>query len=215
MMRRASLVLTAAFAAFAFGGAARADELLDCDSGGYRYTYCPADTGYGVELQRQRSNTPCVFGESWGYDDGGVWVDRGCRGTFRLLTGHRPPPPPVPPPLPLPPDPPQVEPEDETGDIIPDWILGELEDEDAEDGREPGYGRADAAIACALYADDMERSRGAADFAVTAVQDVVPRGRRSYDVTLEVELTSRSGRVREAVAECTVVRGGVTAYSRY
>ncbi len=43
----------------------------------------------------------------------------------------------------------------------------------------------------------------------------MPRGRRSYDVTLEVELTSRSGRVREAVADCTVVRGGVTAYSRY
>ena len=93
----------------------------------------------------------------------------------------------MPPPLPLLPDPPQVEPEDETGDIIPDWILGELEDEDAEDGRELGYGRADAAIACALYADDMERSRGAAGFRRHGGPGMSCRGPASYDVTLEVD----------------------------
>lgn len=201
MIARAILALTAVLSAVALAATARADELLDCDSGDYRYTYCPADTGYGVELERQRSNTPCVFGESWGYDGGGVWVDRGCRGTFRILSGrsHRPPP----------------EPDIEPGDLVPDWILEDLAAEDIDDGREPGYGRADAALACALYADDQERIRGAEGIAVTGVEDVVPRGRRAYDVTLDLEIVARSGRIREAVATCTIVRGGVTSYERY
>jgi hypothetical protein len=28
--------------------------------------------------------------KTWGYDDNGVWVDRGCQGEFRVWTGGRP-----------------------------------------------------------------------------------------------------------------------------
>jgi hypothetical protein len=32
----------------------------------------------------QQSRTECVVGRNWGYDDRGVWVDEGCRATFRF-----------------------------------------------------------------------------------------------------------------------------------
>jgi len=37
-----------------------------------------------AELVNQRSNSPCELGRSWGYDGGRVWVDRGCRASFRV-----------------------------------------------------------------------------------------------------------------------------------
>src|SRR5437879_11311181 len=43
-----------------------------------------ADTRYGARLVRQRSETPCKEGESWGYDEEGIWVDKGCGGEFTL-----------------------------------------------------------------------------------------------------------------------------------
>jgi hypothetical protein len=38
----------------------------------------------GAELQQQYSGSPCFQGKTWGYDDQGVWVDRGCRADFRV-----------------------------------------------------------------------------------------------------------------------------------
>jgi len=38
-------------------------------------------------MVRQMSNSPCVRGQSWGNDNGGIWVDRGCRAQFRV-TGY-------------------------------------------------------------------------------------------------------------------------------
>jgi len=35
-------------------------------------------------LIRIRSEAPCVFGQTWGFDDRGVWVDRGCRADFAV-----------------------------------------------------------------------------------------------------------------------------------
>jgi len=37
---------------------------------------------------RQRSETPCKEGESWGYDEEGIWVDKGCGGEFALGRGE-------------------------------------------------------------------------------------------------------------------------------
>ena len=90
--------LAAAASAILFIAPVSADTLLDCNSGGYKYTYCPADTRYGVELEKQNSSAPCILDQSWGYDGGGVWTDTGCRGTFRILSGRggKGPPPPQP-----------------------------------------------------------------------------------------------------------------------
>jgi len=39
-------------------------------------------TSRGVRLTNQRSGSPCVQGQTWGYDGRGIWVDRGCRADF-------------------------------------------------------------------------------------------------------------------------------------
>jgi len=53
-----------------------------CASDDWRRHYCPMDTGAGVQLWKQRSDTDCNFGRTWGYERRGVWVDKGCRGEF-------------------------------------------------------------------------------------------------------------------------------------
>ncbi len=40
-------------------------------------------------MVRQRSGSPCQQGRTWGFDRGGVWVDRGCRADF-VISGFRP-----------------------------------------------------------------------------------------------------------------------------
>ena len=57
---------------------------ISCDSIGYRYKYCDADTQGRVSLVREVSTgNLCQQGRGWGYDNRGIWVDRGCRGIFR------------------------------------------------------------------------------------------------------------------------------------
>jgi hypothetical protein len=63
---------------------ARADETITCESRNYRYRFCRADTDRRVTLTRQRSSTRCRLWDNWGYDNRGVWVDRGCAADFRV-----------------------------------------------------------------------------------------------------------------------------------
>src|SRR5215467_4309184 len=58
--------------------------VVSCSSDDMRWHTCQADTSSGVRLLRQRSETDCVYGSTWGYDDRGIWVDRGCRGEFEV-----------------------------------------------------------------------------------------------------------------------------------
>lgn len=53
-----------------------------CQSRTAGYQYCRADTRGGVRLQRQLSQANCVQDQSWGFDQGGIWVDQGCRAEF-------------------------------------------------------------------------------------------------------------------------------------
>lgn len=56
-----------------------------CESIDDRKRYCPADIGRGrAALVEQHSQSSCIFGRSWGFDSRGVWVDRGCRASFRI-----------------------------------------------------------------------------------------------------------------------------------
>lgn len=63
---------------------AAADETLRCGSRGFGYRYCRAYTDGRVRLVRQISLARCRQGDSWGYDNRGVWVDRGCEAEFRV-----------------------------------------------------------------------------------------------------------------------------------
>ena len=57
---------------------------ISCESHGYRYQYCGANTDGYARLLNQSSSAPCVQGRTWGYDNGGVWVNNGCGGNFEV-----------------------------------------------------------------------------------------------------------------------------------
>jgi hypothetical protein len=61
-------------------------RLVNCSSNDMRRNYCSLNTNGGVRLIRQRSDADCIYGRTWGYDRGGIWVDRGCRADFEV--GH-------------------------------------------------------------------------------------------------------------------------------
>jgi hypothetical protein len=60
-------------------------QVISCASDNMRRNYCAADVRGGVQLVRQRSDSPCVFNRTWGFTNGrGIWVDRGCRADFAI-----------------------------------------------------------------------------------------------------------------------------------
>ena len=61
-----------------------APTLLLCESKNNGRNRCRTDTTFGVQLYRQLSDNDCIFGRTWGYDNDGVWVNKGCRGEFTV-----------------------------------------------------------------------------------------------------------------------------------
>jgi hypothetical protein len=59
---------------------------LVCESEEYRYNFCPAGRIRDAQLVDQRSQAPCIQGQSWGVHRDGIWVDRGCEAEFRIVT---------------------------------------------------------------------------------------------------------------------------------
>jgi len=59
-------------------------QTVGCSSDDGHRHYCKADTRNGVTLTNQTSSAACQEGYSWGYDEGGIWVDHGCRAHFAL-----------------------------------------------------------------------------------------------------------------------------------
>ena len=60
---------------------------ITCASDDGRRHYCRINTGRGARMVNQRSGSPCNQGSTWGYDRGGIWVDRGCRADFIVDAG--------------------------------------------------------------------------------------------------------------------------------
>ncbi|MGE3729429.1 MAG: DUF3011 domain-containing protein [Lysobacterales bacterium] len=60
----------------------RQPQLLVCESIKERRHYCPANTVYGVKLNRQLSRAACIEGRTWWSDRNAIWVDQGCRAEF-------------------------------------------------------------------------------------------------------------------------------------
>lgn len=59
-------------------------QLIPCSSEGSERHYCTVDTRHGAHLVKQTSQAPCKENESWGFDEEGIWVDKGCSGEFSL-----------------------------------------------------------------------------------------------------------------------------------
>lgn len=57
-----------------------------CESIDDRYSWCNVNVGRNdrVEIRRQLSRSPCVYGRSWGVERRRLWVDDGCRAEFTL-----------------------------------------------------------------------------------------------------------------------------------
>ncbi len=57
-------------------------DTVRCESQNGRERYCPVNTRGGVVLSTQLSSSGCYQGDTWGYDNHGVWVSGGCRAEF-------------------------------------------------------------------------------------------------------------------------------------
>lgn len=86
ILNRQQAVAAVAALALAAGSvpAGASQRGVRCDSRGLGHNYCRVDTGGHVELVDRHSLFSCREGRSWGYDDRGVWVDKGCSATFRV-----------------------------------------------------------------------------------------------------------------------------------
>jgi hypothetical protein len=95
-MRICQCIFVLVTALFPFGPGAlagrapqeRQTHVIPCSSDDGEKHYCEADTRQGARLVRQRSQALCKEGESWGYDEEGIWVDKGCGGEFALGRGE-------------------------------------------------------------------------------------------------------------------------------
>jgi len=61
-------------------------QTIRCASDDGARKHCDLDTKQGVRLVKQVSDAPCKQGDSWGYDEHGVWVDHGCGAEFAAGT---------------------------------------------------------------------------------------------------------------------------------
>ena len=61
-----------------------ADKLVVCESINNGRNHCRTDVKGGVTLVRQLSDNSCVRGKSWGINQRGIWVDKGCRAQFAI-----------------------------------------------------------------------------------------------------------------------------------
>ena len=82
---RADFYLGSGFRPGGPGGPPSGGITITCSSNNGKRNYCPANTSRGVQLSNQRSGSPCVQGQTWGYDGRGIWVDRGCRADFLTM----------------------------------------------------------------------------------------------------------------------------------
>jgi hypothetical protein len=54
---------------------------ITCSSDG-EYNRCKVNSRNGVLFRRQISENSCWQGQTWGYDNNAIWVDKGCRAVF-------------------------------------------------------------------------------------------------------------------------------------
>src|SRR5215475_1078757 len=97
-MKFAAKICFAAFAFFSFTAIAvqltatpapspQYGDEIKCESNDGNRQYCGNYSRRQVAMQRQISQSACVYNQTWGVDRRGLWVDRGCRAIFSVNTG--------------------------------------------------------------------------------------------------------------------------------
>lgn len=132
------------------------EQYINCSSVNNRYTHCRAYTENQVRLVRQLSSNDCLEGRTWGYDDQGVWVDRGCRAEFVVgypdryddrnnrpgyNDGYQPGPP-----APTPPPP-----------VVPPWAVGNFRGKNVRDRTDASLSISPNGEAVAVWAGQTHR----------------------------------------------------------
>ena len=76
------------FRVWAGGGYQGRPAVVACASGDERLNRCHVGEGiWNVQMRKQYSGSPCVLGDTWGFDDDEIWVDHGCRADFYVWAG--------------------------------------------------------------------------------------------------------------------------------
>ena len=83
----AALLIILSSSRTSFGGQPFPGQTFTCSSINNRRNWCDLPRR-NVNLSRQISGSPCIQGQTWGRDDRGIWVDRGCRAEF-TIDGNR------------------------------------------------------------------------------------------------------------------------------
>lgn len=183
-------------------------RMLRCASTNGNYAFCPGDTSTGVQLFQQRSETPCVINQSWGFDSRGIWVDRGCAADFQLgnaaqafqqpaqpaqPTALAPMSPPPQPQAPAAPEPAPVQPPQPA---IAGAATGGLNNVRREPSYQFGSQAEDAAVrVCKTYANEKARSFDAESAHIDRVLRVSALSSRIMEVQAYVRL-NWSDRIR-------------------
>ncbi|MDQ3013495.1 MAG: RICIN domain-containing protein [Acidobacteriota bacterium] len=69
-------------------GGFRTQSIYCASDDGRRHT-CPINTNGGaVRMVNQKRGSNCVQGRTWGFNNAGIWVDRGCRADFEVSGGR-------------------------------------------------------------------------------------------------------------------------------
>lgn len=77
----AATVTAAALAQYGYDDRGRPRDTIECGSRDYKFQRCRVPWR-DAQLIRQTSDSACVRDRTWGMDHGGIWVDKGCGGTF-------------------------------------------------------------------------------------------------------------------------------------
>jgi hypothetical protein len=85
----ATATLMLLFSAMALGQS----NTFSCSSDTGKRQTCSANGNGAIQFVRQRSQSPCIPGRTYGIYRGGVWVDNGCRADFAVSNyGYNRPP---------------------------------------------------------------------------------------------------------------------------
>lgn len=57
---------------------------VTCESADGTRRHCPAESKHGIAIAKRMGEAACVLDETWGFDDEGIWVDKGCSAQFAL-----------------------------------------------------------------------------------------------------------------------------------
>lgn len=72
---------------FGWGGSGGSMFEFNCASVEGKYRECQLPVNGRARLVKQKSDSPCIAGQTWGQRGDRVWVDNGCRAKFEVTVG--------------------------------------------------------------------------------------------------------------------------------